>query len=108
MSYKWKPSKTAIREFVKKMDEVSEFCNKNNIVQSRNGDSYYFTINEQEYRVSNHAVESRNKYDELTGELLNARGFEMNNKREDNIIYIHAGKTRIIEVYNNLKQQNSK
>ncbi len=100
---RWKPSKTAIREFAKKMDEISEFCNENGISQSRNGDSYYFTINKQDYRVSNHAVESRNKYDELTGELLNARGYKMDAIRKHNVIYIHAGKTRIIDIYNDLK-----
>jgi hypothetical protein len=101
--YKWKPSKTAKREFAQKMDEISEFCKQNGISQSNNGDSYYFEINGQKYRVSNHAVESRNKYDELTGELLNARGYAMDTERKDTIIYIHASKTRIIDIYKDLK-----
>ena len=29
--YKWTPSKTAKREFAKKMAEIDEFCKKNNL-----------------------------------------------------------------------------
>lgn len=102
MGYKWKPSKTAIREFANTMNEISEFCDANNINQSRNGDSYYFTINDQKYRVSNHSIEASNKgaYSDLgqTRELYHPDG------REDDVIYIHAGKTRIREIYNDLKE----
>ena len=50
---KWTPSKTARREFAAKMDTITDFCQKNGIDQSR--DSYYFTIDGQAYRVSNHS-----------------------------------------------------
>lgn len=99
---KWKPSKSAAREFAQTMDEISEFCKKNKIEQSFKGDSYYFSIDEQEYRVSNHSVEASNKgaYSEIYGqtrELYHPEG------REDDVIYIHASKTRIREIYNDLK-----
>lgn len=101
--YRWKPSKSSASDFRKKMEEISAFCIENNIKQSYNQDSYYFSINNKEYRVSNHAVESRNKYNEQ-GELISARGYELDSKRENEITYIHASKTRIIEIYNNLQQ----
>lgn len=91
---KWKPSKTAINEFKNEMNKIETFCKENNIIQSFSGDSYYFTINNQNYRVSNHTIETSN---------LNSGGKWHDDKRRDDTIYIHASKTRIIEIYNNLK-----
>lgn len=103
MAYRrFKPSKTVAREFAKKMQEISAFCAKHGIQQSLNGDSYYFVINGQNYRVSNHSIEASNAaaYDELTGEQL--RELYHEGGREQDTIYIHASKTRIIEIYNDL------
>lgn len=50
MSYKWKPSKSAAREFAAKMQEIETFCRENGIDKSASGDSYYFEINGQKYR----------------------------------------------------------
>ena len=102
MSYKWKPSKSAKREFAQKMNAIDEFCTLNNIHQSRTSDSYYFTINGQDYRVSNHSIESSNAkaYDWLGNQV---REIYHENGREDNVVYIHASKTRIIDIYNDLK-----
>ena len=93
-SYKWKPSKQARREFAKKMQEIDDFCAKNNIIQSRTSDSYYFDIDGQNYRVSNHSVEASNLH---SGGKYHFQG------REDDTIYIHASKTRLIDIYNDLK-----
>lgn len=100
--YKWKPSKTARREFAKTMSDIDEFCAENNIHASANNDSYYFRINGQKYRVSNHSVEASNRgaYDEFGNQK---RDLYHENGREDNVIYIHAGKTRIKQIYNDLK-----
>ncbi len=100
--HKWTPSKTAKREFAQKMDEISEFCAKNGIQQSRNGDSYYFTIKGKNYRVSNHSVEASNAHaynwlGEQSRDLYHPGG------RKDDVIYIHASKTRIMDIYNDLK-----
>ena len=84
--YRWSPSKTAKREFAEKMEEVEAFCREHGISASRTNDSYYFTLNGQGYRVSNHSVESS----------------PYHNGRDADTIYIHAGKTRIIEIYTNL------
>lgn len=100
---KWTPSKTAKKEFAQKMQEISTFCEQNGISQSLNGDSYYFVINDQKYRVSNHSVEASNSaaFDITTGtykrDLYHPEG------REDDTVYIHAGKTRIIEIFNDLQ-----
>lgn len=90
--YKWRPSKTAIREFAEKMQEIDDFCCQNGIDCSISKDSYYFTINGQNYRVSNHSVEASR----ANG------GYHLEGRRADTI-YIHASKTRIIDIYNNLK-----
>ena len=102
---RWKPSRTKAKEFAQKMKEIDDFCNENNIVQSSSSDSYYFEINGQKYRVSNHTVDASNRgaYDELTGS--NKRELYHLNGEKDDTIYITAGKTRIMDIYNNLKEK---
>lgn len=100
---KWKPSKSKAREFAMKMDKVTEFCNENNIQTSKNNDSYYFTLNGKNYRVSNHTIERSNSaaFDTDTG--FQKRELYHDTKRDNSTVYIHAGKTRIIDIYNDLK-----
>lgn len=100
---KWKPSKTTARQFAQTMDEIAEFCAENGIQQSMRGDSYYFTIADTPYRVSNHTIEASNRaaYDDLTGEQL--RELYHKGGRDSDTVYITAGKTRIREIYNALK-----
>lgn len=100
--YKYTPSRAKAREFANTMKEIEQFCREHAIDMSRNGDSYYFTINGQEYRVSNHSVEASNAaaYDRMgnkTRELYHESG------RKNDVRYIHAGKTRIMDIYNDLK-----
>lgn len=99
---KWKPSKTARREFAQTMNDIDKFCDENGISCSASKDSYYFTINGQKYRVSNHSVETSNAgaYDSLGNQV---RSKYHPDGREDDTIYIHAGKTRIRDIYNDLK-----
>lgn len=102
LEYKWRPSKTQAKQFAQQMQEIDEFCAENGIEQSASGDSYYFRINGQKYRVSNHTVATSNKgaYDEIYGakrKLYHPEG------EEEDTIYITASKTRIIDIYNNLK-----
>lgn len=100
MYRRWKPSKTAAREFAQKMNEIEEFCDENGISYSLNMDSFYFNHNGKRYRVSNHtrAASNANAYDNETGEKKREQYHDLN----DDIIDIFAGKTRIIEVYNNV------
>lgn len=100
--YKWKASKTAKREFANKMQEIDDFCYANGITSSRTNDSYYFTIDGVDYRVSNHTVEASNRgaFNEF-GEQV--RELYHNKSNISNVVYITASKTRIIEIYNNLK-----
>lgn len=102
MGYKYKPSKSKALEFAKAMREVEAFCTANHISQSLKGDSYYFALNGVDYRVSNHTVEASNKaaYDEDTG--VQMRELYHDGGREKDTVYIFAGKTRIIEIYNDL------
>ena len=85
-SRRWKPSKKQAHEFVEQMKEIESFCIEHGISASTSRDSYYFRLNGKAYRVSNHSVESSPYHD----------------GREEGTVYIHASKTRIIEIYNNL------
>ena len=107
MSYsKWKPSKARKQEFKRKMQEIEEFCDENKIKQSMSCDSYYFKVNGQQYRVSNHAIESRIGkiigYDDFM-QPIREKLNDYQTTRDKDVIYIHASKTRIIEIYNDLK-----
>lgn len=100
MSYygKWKPSRSQANEFANKMNEIEVFCKNNNIDSSKNNDSYYFCVNSQKYRVSNHSVESRVEWNDNLELVKKDSSF-----KEEDVVYIHASKMRIIEIYNNLK-----
>jgi hypothetical protein len=100
MSYKWKPSKAAARDFAEKMADIAQFCADNGIRQSLAGDSYYFDLAGVRYRVSNHTVTASNKG------AYNADGVQVRElyhpDGEAGMICITAGKTRIIDIYNDL------
>lgn len=100
--YKWKPSKTQAKSFAIQMDLIQKFCDENHISYSSSMDSYYFTLNGVKYRVSNHSVETSNKSatDELGRQVHQI--YHEGGRREDTV-YIHASKTRIIEIFNDLK-----
>lgn len=106
MRYKWKPSKAKKEEFKRQMQEIETFCDKNNISHSMSYDSYYFEINGQQYRVSNHTVESRIgkiiDYDEFM-QPIREKMYDFETTRDKEVIYIHASKTRIVDIYNDLK-----
>ena len=99
---KWKPSKKAAREFAQQMDEINEFCAAHGIDSSRSNDSYYFTVDGQKYRVSNHTVE-RSNAKAYTEDGTQIRDVYHSGGRKDDTIYITASKTRIIEIYNDLQ-----
>lgn len=99
---KWKPSKAKVTEYASKMNSIDEFCKLNDIHQSSSSDSYYFTIDGVDYRVSNHTVDSSNRkaYNSMREQVRSL--YHPGGERE-NVVYITAGKTRIIEIYNDLK-----
>lgn len=98
---RWRPSRTAVGQYAQKMNEIEEFCEKNKIDHSASMDSYYFEVAGHCYRVSNHSVEASNAaaYD-WTGQQV--RELYHEEGRQGNTTYIHAGKTRIMEIYNDL------
>lgn len=102
MAYRWKPSKSAAREFAAKMNEIEKFCEDNGIDSSLMQDSYYFTIDGQKYRVSNHTVAASNR-GAYNYESEQVRGLYHPNGEEDDTIYITASKTRLIDIYTALK-----
>ena len=98
---KWKPSKAAAAKFRQQMEQVDEFCETHGIHASASQDSYYFKLNGVSYRVSNHSVEASNAhaFDALGNQI---RDKYHPNGRNADTVYIHAGKTRIIQIYNDL------
>jgi len=101
MGYKWKPSKAAAADFTAKMAEIDQFCASHGITQSRSSDSYYFEIDGVKYRVSNHTVDASNRgaYDAFGNQIRDL----YHEDGESGMICITAGKTRIIEIYNDLE-----
>lgn len=106
---KWRPSKTRAREFAQKMDEVEAFCGENGIDHSASMDSFYFTLDGKDYRVSNHSVEASNRgVEQAMARDMAMFGYTDRQEyhpegREEGVTYIHASKTRIIDIYNDLK-----
>ena len=100
MAYRhYKPSRTKAREFAQKMDEIDSFCYEHGISRSNNMDSYYFTVNGKRYRVSNHTIPASDRG------MYDAYGVKIRDSYHANdadLICITAGKTRLIEVYNNI------
>ena len=109
----WKPSEADKAAFKAAMAELETYVKENHIDSSAAQDSFYFDIEGRKFRVSNHSVEKSNRSrcmscplkDELTG----CRGANMNNfkctrmyhlgGREDGVTYIHASKTRLVEIH---------
>ena len=79
------------------------FAPKTALLQVKNNDSYYFTLSGTSYRVSNYTIEASNKaaFDINTG--MYKRDLYHETERKDDTVYIHAGKTRIMDIYNDLK-----
>lgn len=96
----WKPNKDQARDYAEKMKKIDDFCKENDIYVSISGDSYYFNIAGQDYRVSNHTISKSDEgmFNEFGEKIRDS--YHTNNK---NVICITAGKTRIIDIYNNLK-----
>lgn len=98
--YKWKPNKAEVREFAEKMEKIKAFCEQNGIYQSWAGDSYYFTLNGVDYRVSNHTTEAS---DAGAFDIYGEKIRDLYHGNDNQTVNILAGKTRIIEIYNDLK-----
>ena len=94
---KWRPSRTKAREFAQQMARIEQFCKENKI--SKSGGSYYFGLNGQRYRVSNHSVEASDRGAFRDGVQVRDK---YHNGRSESVVYIHASQLRIEEIYNNL------
>jgi hypothetical protein len=102
MTYRYRPSKSKAKAFAIKMKEIEDFCIDNGIQSSRTNDSYYFNINGVNYRVSNHTIECSNKH--AFNDLgVQTRELYHDYDLERDVIQITASKTRIIQIYNDLK-----
>ena len=90
-------------EFVPKIDEIDEFCSKNGILHYPWDDSYFFTVNGKECRVCDYTkfFPSHNNYDFNCKKLPPDRLFY--GKRGEYDVDIIAGRTRLVQIYNDLK-----
>ena len=96
---KWKPSKLGAAEYGDAMKAIEQFCVAHNISASKSSDSYYFTVNDINYRVSNHSIEASDRgMDNQFTEGYGRESYHPDGRAD--IVCIHAGKTRIIEIYN--------
>lgn len=77
----WKPNEEDKIKFAKKIEEIKIFCKENKILPTKNFDSYYFTVNNNDYVVSN---KSKDYY-------------------KGKAIYINASKLRIKQIYSDLQ-----
>lgn len=104
MGYKYKPSKAQKAAYVDQLKNLETFCTNNNIQRSTRGDSFYFTIDGKNYRVSNHTVAASDTgmyRQAFNGEVIKVR--ESYHPAIDDKVCITAGKTRIEQIYNDLK-----
>lgn len=95
MANNWKPSKEEAKAFAIKMAEIKAFCEEFNIIKNYKEDSYYFELNGNMYRVSNHSKPLEVDWDELGNKI---KYFEY-----EGVILIQASKTRIMDIYMALK-----
>lgn len=98
MGYRsWEPSKKKLREYAQQMAEIDAYCNEHGISQSASSDSYYFSHNGINYRISNHTRAASNaKAISWTGEQVREKYHTEANAPD---VDIFAGKTRIIEIH---------
>lgn len=100
--YRYKPSKDKAQAYKDEMQAIEAYCRGRGISHSASYDSYYFTVGGTDYRVSNHTIEASNAcaYDE-DGNII--RPLYHDGGRQANTVYIHASKTRIIEIHTALQ-----
>jgi len=85
------------------MHDIQVFCKKHHIITDKNHNSYYFKLNGQKYRVSNHTIDESNKraFNRFNGrqfrEIYHPEG------EDPNVVYIIAGKRKIKRIYNDLR-----
>lgn len=97
MGYRWKPSKAKAKEFARKMEEIRAYCEENGIGYSASMDSYYFYIDGERYRVSNHTVAASNAGAYRNGEQVREKYHSDGEYDRDH--EITASKTRLTEIH---------
>ena len=100
MAYKYRPSAADRAAYGAKMAEIDQFCKDHEISASLRGDSYYFRLNGVDYRISNHTIEASNRgaFDDFGNQIREL----YHDGGEADTVCITAGKTRIIDIYNDL------
>ena len=100
MGFKYKVSKKKAAAYAQKMDDIDTFCYKNNISRSCSLDSYYFNIGKKSYRISNHTIAASDQgCFNKSGQKIR----ESYHEKQPELVCITAGKTRIKEIYSDLK-----
>jgi len=97
-----KPTKHQKQERMDELREIHDFCEANGIKHSATMDSFYFRLYGQYYRVSNHSIEASNSHAYAWDGTPLRQEYHPEGRSKDTI-YIHAGKARIYQIYNDLK-----
>ena len=101
--YTYRPSAAQKKEFHEKMLEIEAFCKKHGYFRKVTITiAIISALKVSDIEWSNHSIEASNRaaFDEYTGEQL--RELYHDPELEEDVIDILAGKTRIIDIYNDL------
>jgi hypothetical protein len=80
--------------------ELSAFCAAEGIRRSQNGDSFYFSAQGKQYRISNHSEEISNAW----GKNLNGKRIRGSyHPRKSRTVSILAPKSRVKEIYSRIQ-----
>jgi len=93
----------------KEYKKLKEFCKKNNISYSSSVRSFYFTLFNQRYRISNHSIKESNQGRELKAQrqsLMYGKDIKprLYHKGNEDIIDITAERSRVFQIYKDIKE----
>ena len=86
---------------------IDIFCETNNIRHNKNYDSFYFTIQDTEYRISNHSIDSSIHYDKKQRKVINHHidGNEFKNSPDycNQVKCYYASQNRLEKIYRDIQ-----
>lgn len=85
-----------MKNYVEYTKRIVLFCKLNGITYSTSLDSFYFSLNGKDYRISNHSLEDSIKFSHGR--------YHTNKEQNKNLICIQADKSQLFKIYNKLKE----
>lgn len=90
------------RNYVERLEALDAFCEEHDIMCNVHRDSFYFELNGKRYRVSNHSIKA-NWERAYSGMRDDLKPLYHPNGYDKSIIYIHAGKFRVPQIYEDIR-----